>query len=216
MSTAQVIASVGLVTGVLASFISGLVLVDFSKTPPLSIQPFGVAFSGIWTVVYVTLVLTALVPPTIAPLPAWLTTAALVLTCIWAALARFNLWRPAAFVLLAAAVVAWVACATHALDVRVPRTWLAHSAIGLFAGWLSVATALGLALAYPAADRPTTLFAGACVVAVASVVLGRPIPNLSIVWALALQQEPSAWTNAGILVAVGGALGAISNASQQS
>ena len=149
--------------------------VPYETLPAPRIQPATHAF-GIWWVLYA--LLGALAWRGTLPPPAlrWLC-ASLWCTVLWTGAARVRAWHLAAFCLAAAAACAWVAAGWCG------ETTLARASVGLYAGWLSVATALALAISVPAWDSPVLFAAAAAVVVGLCGAVRTPWPMVSVAWA---------------------------------
>ena len=153
-------AAPSLVTGAVAVAWGASALVDFSTYAPPRIVPRKGAFA-IWLAIFPGLVVGSAWTrdAEISPL-AWLAlVTSLLCAAAWALAARARAYRIAAALLLCAAAGAWV----HAVlapawpSPCAPRFLPAEAAGGLYAGWLSVASAVGLAIAWPGVfDRPDT------------------------------------------------------------
>ena len=112
---------------------------------------------------------------------------ALVGTIAWASLVRGRHYAAAALVLAASTAAAWLALA------RLPRarspttpTLLPRATLGLYAGWLSVATMIMAAVARPRLfDRPPLVAGGALLLGTGALAWrGEPFVLVSVLWAL--------------------------------
>ena len=162
---------VAVTAAVVASLVAGS-QTDFSDVR-LAVQPRAPAFS-IWIAIYFLLLLSD--PPADAAVPL---VASLVLTVVWARTVTVSA-STSASVLWASTLGAWVALYVAGES----PLWPTRLALGVYAGWLGVASVLGLALARPEWDHPTTLWAGVAAVVVASASLGEWTPLVAVGWAL--------------------------------
>ena len=101
--------------------------------------------------------------------------------------------------------LAWTATILAPLEAT-GAAWLVHAGTGLFAGWLTVAALLNVAIADPRADGPVALAVASAAVAALAVATRRPAPCVAVAWAAALQRAGPAWASLGL--ALGGAAGA--------
>lgn len=149
--------------------------VPYGTLPTPRIQPATHAF-GIWWVLYALLVALAWRGTLPRSARLWLC-ASLWCTVLWTGAVRARAWRLAAFCLVAAAACAWVAVWWGG------ETTLARAAVGTYAGWLSVATALALAISVPEWDSPVLLATVAAAVLGLCGVARTPWPMVSVAWA---------------------------------
>lgn len=175
-------ARIAIIGGVALSAMAGA-NVDYRRLRVTSLQPRNEAF-GIWAVIYGLLVATAAASPYVPRWPSVALVASLLATCVWAATVAHSPPSIALVALGCACAGAWYGLATW------PRSdMLASTALGLYAGWLSVACMLGTATVATTIDTPLTFFATAGAVVCASAVLRTPTPVLSVVWAAAMQKK---------------------------
>lgn len=191
---------IGIVCGVLAAFASSTGI-DFRDQPRASIQPMKPAFS-IWAVIFPWLLASAaFATRTALPDDASLAlVGSLALATAWAlVVARQGSVRQFVPPLLLglSAAVALVAVSQTTED----DPWLARFPLGLYAGWLSVATTLGLAIWRPGTfDKAFMLLVATLVVCGVSVWLRASTPPLAAVWASVLQVEATPWSMASALL----------------
>jgi tryptophan-rich sensory protein len=176
--------------GVAAAWLASLML-DFRDgrtvtRPP--VQPRDAAF-GIWAVIFPLLGATALAagdPNAHPPRAVLAALGALALCVAWAFAFRNRARALAAASLVGAAALAWLA------SVWAKAPWVAQS-LALFAGWLGVASQLGLALAGASAfGTPAALAGAAAATSALAIGLARPAAAAAVLWAAALQRERTA------------------------
>lgn len=179
-----------IVLGVLASWTAGARL-DFRDLSKPSIQPRPVAFS-IWIVIFPLLLATASSAGSAVfpPRAVVALVGSLVLATAWAVAIDLRWTSLAAATLLLAASAAWLSSAWCAFD-PTARSWLVRAALGLYAGWLSVAALLALSIADARWDSPVALVFAACAVSVASTALRQPFACAAVAWAVLLEREPT-------------------------
>eukprot|EP00747_Dinoflagellata_sp_TGD_P172393 gnl/TRDRNA2_/TRDRNA2_208798_c0_seq1.p1 gnl/TRDRNA2_/TRDRNA2_208798_c0~~gnl/TRDRNA2_/TRDRNA2_208798_c0_seq1.p1 ORF type:complete len:232 (+),score=21.20 gnl/TRDRNA2_/TRDRNA2_208798_c0_seq1:79-774(+) len=190
----------------------GAATIDFAKGPTASIQPMGVAFPVIWCYIYLSVAVSgALYAGTdVFPLtPALLAAASLVLMWFWVIAAREEWLISLAVVIGFAAVLAWMAVVVCPVVSSKAATWLVQSALGVYAGWLTVATLVNIANYDDNYDTPIALLFTAVLGAMACAVAARPFPLFSVLWALALQPQQSKSTLTAIGFVLFGAVAAI-------
>lgn len=172
--------AVGLAVG--AAWVASAAMKSFGTTPP-TLQPHPTAFA-IWLLIFSSLV--AVAPYMQTARSAVSVLASLVFATAWT-LAFPDAPRVATATIGASAAAAWV-------GVAVARHAAVRVAVGLYAGWLSVATLLNLAIVAPRVfDRPPALAAAAALVAAASIRLGEPAPSAAVAWAAAWQMQRGRW-----------------------
>lgn len=196
------------VLGVVAAWAASAKL-NFATVPTPSIQPRSMAF-GIWLIIFPLLLASAVLyageDSLFPPRAVVALVASLALASAWAAALHEDWRRMAALLLLLSTVSAWVSSAWSSSEAA---AWLLRLSLGLYAGWLSVATLLALAIALPArTDTPWSLLVGSVVVATASVSLKQPFACASVAWALLLQKEDSVPAALALCVAILGGVGA--------
>lgn len=113
-------------------------------------------------------------------------------------------WWIAAVILVITSTLGWVSCYRYNLTNSI-WGWVGLFSLGIFVGWLSVATALNIAIVYPKVDTPQTLFVISIIVSILSVICKQPFACLSIFWAIIMQKENTVWKLvSGILTVVFG------------
>ena len=195
MNTDSTSLQIALATAVAASWSAGGT-VDFQSVPVPAVQPQKRAFA-IWGLLF----------PSLAALVSYVgerdvlpdasvhaLIGALVGTLAWASLVQSKRYEGAAVMLAASTAFAWIALG------RLPRklssttpTLLPRATLGLYAGWLSVATMLMAAVARPRLfDRPNAVAAAALGIGVSALAWRRePFALASVVWALAHRRPPT-------------------------
>lgn len=154
MSSRRLVLLAGLVTNMVAGFTT-----DFREATRPKIQPKDDAFL-IWFPIYAGLAYDALTRPDIPVRVA----ASLMMSALWTRTRDpLSLWMSTA--------LAWSAESDDA-------------AIGLYAGWLSVASSLDLVKRVPSLDRPVTLLGVAVVILFTQT---TPAPFFAVAWALSMQ-----------------------------
>lgn len=206
-----------LLAAVAASMLAGN-SVDYSLAgPPPPLQPKDAAFGLAWGVLFPALALGSLVAgeeDVYPPRAVLCVVASLALTCVWAGTVTHLSKTAAAVALALSAAAAWGGLALLPLAAS-PQTLLVAPGLGFYAGWLTVATWIGLSTASlpSVATRPrTTLLAGTLVVGLASIALAQPTPPLAVALAAAMQRPhadtPLLLANLGLALVAGGARGA--------
>lgn len=186
--------AVGLAVG--AAWVASAAMTSFGTTPP-TLQPHPSAF-GIWLIIFPSLV--AVAPYMQTARSAVSVLASLVFATAWT-LAFPDAPRVSTGVLGASTAAAWV-------GVAVARHAAVRVAVGLYAGWLSVATLLNLAIVAPRVfDHPPALAIAAALVAVAGIGLGEPSPSAAVAWAAARQTQRGRWEWSALLLALLGIAG---------
>lgn len=192
--------------GVLLSFTSSLTI-DFSQGPQPSIQPRDAAFV-IWGFIFPALAWSGATQAGTHTFPkkaAVMTTGSLVVTCAWAISASGpSMGWLSALLLGLSAVLAWVAVlACPLVDGWDPASWGVQAALGVYAGWLTAATSINVAIADSRFDEPLLLVATACIAAAVCAAARRPIPCVAVFWAALMQ--PSGYAVTAMAIAVAGA-----------
>ena len=201
MSTEAWLPCIAVIAAVAASAASASI-VDFSREQRPSVQPRSGAFS-IWAIVYSLLLASSMWAnsDTYPKLAVLSTVCSLLVTSLWSFSAARQ-WSPTSAILLAlSAVLAWIAVAMTPVS-RQLASLVVQSAIGLYAGWLTAATAINVALIDARLDSPATLLLTAILGGAVSIMLRRPVPCVSIVWALAWQSEQTGWTVGAIVASL--------------
>ena len=137
--------------------------------------------------------------------------ASLVCTVAWSYLVVTRV-PAAALALLNATACAWTSLTLlPRASVLAPTPLVVvETAVSLYAGWLAVASTLTLALAFPETfDRPPLLTVASLAVSTGAVLIEAPAAALPVAWACLLQRTASAYSVAGALVAIGGAVAAL-------
>lgn len=157
------------------------------------IQPVGEAFA-IWWVIYACLLAVSIrgTAPLLIPSIAFVVG--------WSVALRMKALKSSAAALASAAAVAWIALARSA------PVSIESIGIGVFAGWLTVASVLAGLISVRADGHPILLLALTIFTAVASIVLRRAAPMLSVLWACLLQSSASAPQIAASVTATGALL----------
>lgn len=200
--------NIALAGGIVVALASSSI-VNFRDVPKPSIQPRSVAFS-IWSLIFPLLFAMAVVAdrPSVFPrVPTILTLTSVATILPWALVMRARAYFAAAGFLGACAIQAWVA---HALTpkpvISDAWTWVVHAGGGLFAGWVTIASGINLAIASSDLDKTVLVSAVSGGAALASVITARPVPLLSILWGATLQEKYDAYIAVSVAVLVTGGI----------
>jgi len=190
--------------GVLLSLTSSLTI-DFTQGPQPSIQPRDAAFA-IWGFIFPALAWSGATQAGTHTFPkkaAVMTTGSLVVTCAWAISASGpSMGWLSALLLGLSAVLAWVAVLVCPLpDGSDPASWGVQAALGVYAGWLTAATSINVAIADSRFDDPLLLVATASIAAAMCAAARRPLPCVPVFWAALMQPSGCAVTAMAIAVA---------------
>ena len=182
-------------------------------------QPKGGAFS-IWGVIYVSLAITSWLlrdAPRTDYTFAGLLSASLLCCAAWIVAIRYASIPLATFLICIASVFATCAVATMHIQSDQWREWVLGIGPGLLAGWLGLASALGVNLLYYERTgrdlEPWTLLLGALPAACVSIVARTPSTGACIVWGAAWLPVAAGWVQvvavlAGLAIAAGSVVAA--------
>ncbi len=126
------------------------------------------------------------------------------LLVLWSFSVYKQKWWIAAGILIITSTLDWLSCCRYNFKNSI-WGWVGLFSIGIYVGWLSVATALNIAIVYPKVDAPQTLFIISIIVSILSVMCKQPFACLSIFWAIIMQKENTMWNFvSGLLTVVFG------------
>lgn len=177
----------------------------FEGDPP-SIQPFGVAFS-IWSVIFLLGLARALNSSLSSEhepsrnLSLALHAASFFACAAWAPIYASDHLKLSACTIAMACGLAYASIAVHVPPFRAWEHVIAAS-VDLLAGWLSVAFLLSLVISQIAPDTPSFLLFGEACVALAAVLLSRPVVVLPCLWASVLQRDDNASVRLSIFLLI--------------
>jgi len=179
--------------------------IDFTQGQKPSIQPRDAAFA-IWGFIFPALAWSGATQAGTHTFPkkaAVMTTGSLVVTCAWAISASGpSMGWLSALLLGLSAVLAWVAVLVCPLpDGSDPASWGVQAALGVYAGWLTAATSINIAIADSRFDDPLLLVATASIAAAVCAAARRPLPCVAVFWAALMQPSGCAVTAMAIAVA---------------